>query len=155
MGSEFSEQNPYQAPSVGGVALESPLLLLKKFRSQIHALGGFWIVVAVLNGVAAAFIAGLPSTGEMEGLNFVIAGVLGVFALAWAMIGILTCLKKIPAVYIGLVLSYIALVTSVVNFSICPVLLYGAAILQAHRVIGWAKELKRTGIPLNAIPVKF
>jgi hypothetical protein len=159
VGNEFGEQNPYQAPAVASFAVDpnSPTanqLLLKKFRSQIHALGGFWIIIGVLVGLAGGAITLLDVQRSPDvAIGVALIAITGAFALFWITVGVLACRKAMPAVYVGLVCSYLALLAAVVGFSICPIVIFGAAILQAHRVIRWANDLKTTGIPLTMKPL--
>lgn len=165
MASGFGGENPYQSPPPAAYAapeLATAALAdqLKKFRSQMHALGALWIFMGVLNlglGVALLVLGPgrlAPANIQAEGpmLTFVLIAVLAVFGVAWLVVGVFTCLKAMPAVYVGLVLSYIALISSVINLSLCPILLFLLAVLQGHRVISWASQLRRAGVSLSAKP---
>jgi len=160
-------QNPYQAPASAAPPPGEPLTannvlqvkLLKDFRSQIHALGGFWIFIGALAGAVGIFLASaaVNDLEDVEGL--VVLGLILVMSLAWIGLGICTCLKQMWAVYVGLVLSYLSLIGNIINFRICGLVILGIVIVQAHRVISWAGHLKQAGIPLTARPeqlqVKF
>jgi hypothetical protein len=166
MSNEFSDQNPYQAPATTSVAIDtsagtSNLLLLKKFRSQIHAIGGLWIIFGVMGGLGAFFMTALFITdgfgeserlAELKGMATLLLAILVPSSIAWMLVGIFSCYKKMPAVYVGLVLSYISLIGNLLNFNLCPAIILGAAIFQAHRVISMAGELRKLNISLNAKP---
>lgn len=150
--------NPYQAPAVdprpmptGAASTAAAAALVKDFRTQIHALGAFWIFIGGLALALVAFAASLVDPGESPALFMAILGGLG---LVWLTLGVLTCCKQLWAVYVGLVLSYLSLIGNLVtlNFNICSLILLIAAIAQAHRVIGWAGQMTRMGIPLTTKP---
>lgn len=91
--------------------------------------------------------------GVVIGLFFLAAGGL------WGVAGLMTLFKQLWAVYLGLVGSYLLLVLFMViriaSFSpgaVVPMMFFGIAIVQSHRVIGWAKDLLKRGIPLTARP---
>jgi hypothetical protein len=155
----FDSPNPYQTPASAGqspsqLATANPALvkLVKDFRAQIHALGGFWIFIGLLVGAVSVFGAG-AIFDEIEGEGrFVIFAIFLVLSLLWLTLGVLTCLKHIWAVYVGLVLSYLSLIGNVLSMSVCGIVILIAVIIQAHRVIGWASQLTRAGIPLTARP---
>lgn len=166
MANDFSSPNPYQAPSAASFHIDpntqsSNQLVLKKFRSQVHALGGLWIFFGVMGGVGAIIMIAMMATNgfgnaqrfaEMQGYITVLTGILGIASLAWTTIGVFACFKKLPAIYTGLVLCYLSLVGNLLNINICAVVILIVAIIQAHRVISMAGELRKLGIPLNAKP---
>lgn len=150
--------NPYESPreAAQGFAptyqagnLEH-FKLLKQFRQQIHALGGFWIFIG---SIATALCVGLLVTqGELLGMqveNVVLLAVAGVAGVIWLTVGIASCFKQIWAVYLGLGLSYLSILGNLINLNICGLIILAAVILQAHRVIGFASRLRRLGIPLT------
>ncbi len=159
------DENPYRAPSaeavpVGQLAEGVPdPAIIKKFRQQIHALGAFWIIIGCIGLGLAAFAlssGALPlglQSGEITLALLLGLLVVGGISVMWIVLGVLTCLKKIGAVYAGLVLSYLGLFGNLVRLNLCPVIVLIIAILQAHRVIKWAKQMQAMGIPLNAKPV--
>jgi hypothetical protein len=151
--------NPYQSP----LAVSSPESdsefgaekrgLHRKFRQQIHALGGVWIIIGSLFCLALR-----PTHTGTDSL-----WVLGAIGVVWLLLGVFACLKQMWAVYVGLVLSYILLVGDLILISVIRwVILIGVIgiglailavlILQAHRVIRWAKTLREAGIELTAKP---
>lgn len=150
--------NPYQPPAIdvgslptGAAATPAAYKLVKDFRTQIHALGAFWIFIGGLALALVAFAASLVDPGESPALFM---GILGGLGLVWLALGVLTCCKQIWAVYVGLVLSYLSLIGNLVtlNFNLCSLILLIAAIAQAHRVISWARQMTHMGIPLTTKP---
>jgi large-conductance mechanosensitive channel len=149
-------ENPYQSPSTEIPSFAQPgppganlklYKLLSDFRSQILALGVFWIAIGgVVVGAAVLLFT------QVEIVAPVIVGLLAGIGLVWMALGLLACLKHLWAVYVALVLSYLSVIGNLVNFNLCGLVILGAVIVQAHRVIGWAKELQRAGIPLNTQP---
>jgi hypothetical protein len=150
--------NPYQAPSLaaGMPAIDAReaevRAKIKKFRDQIHALGAFWIIIGtVAIGLGSFVLAGTP--GEVIAAGWELLGAIVVVqGIAWFGLGVATCLKQMWAVYIALVLSYLSILGNLVRFNVCSLIILVVVILQAHRVIGWARELTAAGIPLDAKP---
>jgi hypothetical protein len=122
--------------------------MITKFRQQIHALGAFWIIIGSAAGAAGLGIFRADTADN----NVPIAAIMLVVGGGWIVVGILSCLKYVGAVYVGLVVSYISLLVQVLTFNICPIIILIVVILQAHRVIGWARQLRRAGIPLATKP---
>jgi hypothetical protein len=153
--------NPYQSPAgIGGSS--GPYIdvhsaryrkLLKDFRSQMHALGAYWIVIGGLVLILIGFLATfLDTESNVPDAGFLIVFFFGGLALMWVVLGVFTCLKQIWAVYIGLVLTYVGLIGNLCSFNICGIVILIVVIMQAHRVIGWAAQLQQAGIPLNTRP---
>jgi tetratricopeptide (TPR) repeat protein len=134
--------------------------LIHSFRQQIHALGALWIILGAANvalaGLALGARGGLKDWfGTDDRVFWIVAGLVGLFNCA---IGVLTCLKRLWAVYVSLALGYLTLLQLVLtvltgrtNFG--TILALGLIILvirQGHRVIGWAKKMRTAGVPLTA-----
>jgi hypothetical protein len=158
--SNFDSSNPYQAPPpTAPVVAPEPtnnelLEMLKNFRSQIVALGAFWIFIGVMWCILGLVLTGLIATSvgpRVEG-GVLLGNVLVALGLAWVVLGIMACLKQIWTVYVGLGLSYLSLLGNLLNFNLCGLVILIVVIVQAHRVIGWAGKLTRVGIPLEALP---
>jgi hypothetical protein len=156
-----NEPNPYEAPTadlhqpVDLAGKEIDRTLVKKFRDQIIALGAVWLFL----GFVAAAMAGVLMFGAPGNLNLGAGGapglllaVLGVMGLVWLIVGVFTCMKQMWAVYTGLVLSYLSLIGQVFNLNICSLVILIVVILQAHRVIGFANQMRAAGIPLTTRP---
>jgi hypothetical protein len=128
---------------------------LKDFRSQILALGVAWIILAGLALAAAALAAGVlvGAVGESaDDTTPILLAIVGVAGLIWGGLGVCACLKKMWAVYVGLVLSYISVAGNLLQLNLCAIVILALIIVQAHRVIGFAKELQRAGVPLTTRP---
>lgn len=127
------------------------------FHQQIVALGVLWILVFGLVPGLAAYRFASEGRGDSGYLAILLAG----SALAWTVLGVLACLKRIWAVHVGLVLSYLIPVITVADMLRGPSgaggCLYSAlfvilSILQAHRVIGFSRKMRAAGIPLDRTP---
>jgi hypothetical protein len=154
--------NPYQAPlTTSPTTAIAPqgntrlLKVLKDFQSQIVALGGFWIII----GLVALGIAGLAIGIFSEVKNPaapVLLAILIVQAVTFVALGILVCLKQMWAVYACLAFTYLSLINEVLQIlrgaGIIWLVILVIVILQAHRVLRWAGELTRAGIPLTTGP---
>ena len=161
MSSSQPPLNPYEPPREAS-QLYSPVYqagniehfkLLKQFRQQIHALGGFWIFIGSVATALSIFLA--TSAGNalgMRGENIILVAVVGVAGVIWFSVGVATCFKQMWAVYVGLGLSYLSVLGNLINLNICGLIILAAVILQAHRVLGFAKRLRFLGIPLTTRP---
>jgi hypothetical protein len=123
---------------------------LKDFRSQILALGVAWIILAGL-ALAAGILIGVVGEPADDATPILLA-IVGVAGLLWGGLGICACLKQMWAVYVGLVLSYISVAGNLLQLNLCAIVILALIIVQAHRVIGFAKELQRAGVPLTTRP---
>lgn len=134
--------------------------LVRDFRKQVHALGGVWIFFGVLYLALAFVIPSLrPANAPVAREQLVAFAVaLGVIALLWLTAGICTCLKQMWAIYFGLVVTYLSILGNLANLlqgkppNVCGIGISIAIIVQAHRTIGWARKMKRAGIPLHVRP---
>lgn len=155
----MNEKNPYEAPSTDAEDIRPQLgnpppdfELVQKFRQQIHALGAFWIIIGLLavGIVTAGLMMGNGIMRPNSQRPLIAFGVVATLGIAWIALGILTCLKKMWAVYVGLGLSYLSAVLQLLSLNVCGVVILILVILQAHRVIGWATKLKTAGVSLSA-----
>ncbi len=121
---------------------------LERFRKEIHGLGGFWIFIgAVALIVCVLVLAADAPNADMPPEALVI---LIPLTILWLVIGVCTCLKQMWAVYTGLVMSYLSLVSNILTqINGCAIIMLVVAIIQAHRVIKWAGEFKEMGVPIN------
>jgi hypothetical protein len=126
---------------------------IRDFRNQIHALGAVWIILGARPCYVAASAANLfgdhPSRGEGQ---LTVAICFGAVGALWLALGVLTCLKKLWAVYSDLGLSYLAALSQLVSGNVLIAVLFVLVILQAHRVIGWANRMQVANVPLTARP---
>lgn len=155
------QQNPYQSPQVlaptyAATGQDGAFLagVLRNFRSQVVALGVLWIFVGTAALVMGVVFAGYLSDFR-EVQDPIHLGILGTAGLTWIVLGVLVCLKQTWALHVALTLSYLSLLGNLVWFQwpaifvIAPLIL---VIMQAHRVLNWARELTRAGIPLTTSP---
>jgi len=141
MNENMNSENPYQAPiQAAPVPTDSPSRLNrmaeKKFQQQIIALGGFWICTGLV-AIAVALALPIPKGNLANGMWILILGGMGVL---WTVIGTLTCMKMIPAVWVGLVLSYLSLIASLMGTNLCGIVILVPVIGQSHRVLSWSKR---------------
>lgn len=157
--------NPYASPSMasladpGIMANEEMRKMVKQFRSQMHSLGGLWIffsiVVIGLGGLILSVTVNQMQDANVRAVVMITGIIYLVLGVAWGAIGVCTCLKQMWAVWVGLILCYLSVIGNLLTFNFSKILAFailGAAILQGHRVIGWAKQMKAKGIPLTAKP---
>ncbi len=151
-------QNPYQSPAVAAPVIDPAHAgnlrlhkLLKDFRAQILALGAFWVFIGLV-AIVIGVLAGNGSLARDDNAGMIVMAIMGIVGLGWMLLGVMTCLKQTWAIYVALVLSYLSLISSLARFQICGIILLLVVILQAHRVLGWAKELRCAGIPLTTKP---
>jgi hypothetical protein len=157
MSNPFSDQNnPYQSPATAGPQIHAGntaqvalVKVLRDFRSQIVALGAFWIIIGAIATGMGVYLTTQDAQNPNQKILMIVVAVMGG---AWIALGALVCAKQIWALYIGLVLSYLSLVGNLVNLNICAIVLVAVVILQAHRVLGWVKQLRAAGIPLSTRP---
>jgi hypothetical protein len=138
----------------------------KKFREQVHALGGVWIFLGGLVVVGAMYLSTVsqPLVFSLMGSPIPLAVIAGM-GCVWITLGVQACLKKMWALKAGLVLSYLGLISNVVSWvsdistpgSNTPFPTFGLVIAigiisQCHRVISWAGKMQRAGVPLTALP---
>ena len=114
-----------------------------------------------LAGLALGTRGGLKDWfGTDDRVFWIVAGLVGLFHCA---IGVLTCLKRLWAVYVSLALAYLTLLQLVLLQLVLIALTWrtnwgtivalGLIILvirQGHRVIAWAKKMRAAGVPLTA-----
>lgn len=123
--------------------------LLTKFRQQLHAVGSIWIMTGamlLLLGLHAVF--GNP---EFLIVPSDVADVALVLGFAWLVLGVLTCRKEMSALTVALVFSYVVMALSLANGRSGGGVLI-LAIIQGHRVRGFAKKLTAEGIVLTTKP---
>ncbi|GAB4157275.1 MAG: hypothetical protein Tsb009_34340 [Planctomycetaceae bacterium] len=130
--------------------------LVKQFNQQTRALGGFWIFIAVISVGAGLFLFQAAGANLNPGNAELVALLIIGLGFIYLSIGILAIAKVIPAIYVGLVLTYLSLISSFAQImmgvamgraggficgNIFGILICLAVIVQAHRVIKWSKEL--------------
>lgn len=135
---------PETQPEGGGPSSDDPALA-RKFREQMLALGVLWILI----GAGAAGLVWLVVQGNMD-LAWTLGGesrllliVTAALGGTWLVVGIFTCAKQMWAVYLGLLLSYLSLLGNLIRLNLCSIVVVALVILQAHRVIGWSRQLPK------------
>ena len=134
--------------------------LVKRFRREIHGLGGAWIFFGVMCMILAMVFPALGGANvRMDEEERVGAAVVfGLIALLWLTAGIGSCFKQLWALYFGLVVSYVSALGNLITmFSAkipnpCALIIVVIIIVQAHRTIGWANKMKKARIALNTRP---
>jgi len=130
---------------------------IKNFREQVHGLGALWIFIGAMACVLVGLtVSVIPLAKDFAIESSLLLILLTGHALVWIALGVLTCLKQIWAVYVGLVLTYLALLGRFYLFLFEPSLwgilltiIFVTAILRAHRVIRWARQIIMWGLPLT------
>lgn len=149
--------NPYQSPAFtaevasGGISAEDRGIL-RKFRQQMLALGVLWILLGLFAIGLGVYVLSTIAPFMSESARYVLIGITLVSGTLHLLIGVLTCCRQIAAVYVGLVLGYLSLVGNLLNLNLCALAILAVVLIQAHRVIGWARHLKRQGIALSTKP---
>ena len=152
--------NPYEPPSEAAQRYSPSyqagniehFKLLKQFRQQIHALGGFWIFIGSMSAVICIVLLATDEDALGGMPPVVLMLITGVAAVIWFGIGISACLKQMWAVYVGLGLSYLSVLGNLINLNVCALVILAVVIIQAHRVIGFASRMRGLNIPLTIRP---
>ena len=151
--------NPYASPAEADGLVKQPVVStyrllkdVKQFRSEIHTLGGLWIVLGTLPlGLALILVAEAAVAGfSLDPL--LSAGLFAALGLPFFLCGVFTCYKQMWAVYAGLALSYLLGALSLFGLNLCGVLVLAGGIFGGHRIISWSQEPRRKGIPLTTRP---
>lgn len=145
----LQSSQPTHAPA-GTLSAENREFLIK-FREQIHAVGGVWIFFGVSHLLLSSYV--LFSSPGFLNIQSDVAMMLGGGGFVWIALGVFTCRKEMSALTGGLVFSYLAVVAGLLAGSNgVSIGLTAAAIIQGHRVRGFAKTLTAEGIALTAKP---
>ena len=163
-----ASENPYKSydesgrlPAYEATAAGFDAKLIRKFRGEIHALGAFWMLIGLLTlglgaaigtGVFGPVSGGLGQVNEQRDAAPILAAVLFAIGALYLLVGLAACMKHLWAVYVGLVLSYLSLVGNLFSLNLCGIVILAIVILQGHRVVKWAGEMRRAGVPLTAKP---
>ncbi len=126
----------------------------QRFRRECHALAGFWIFFGILNALLGGLLlAGYDvMPGGEVGLNDLVGGISLTVGALWIGAGLGAAIKSMPAVTCGLIVSYLVLLGNLINFgpqSLCSLVLLGLVIVQGHRVLKFAQELRRSGVDIR------
>jgi hypothetical protein len=159
------EINPYQAPAADTRFEPRPAFLesneetvkfVRRFRRQIHILGGLWVVVGVFMAIPLMSDVGIRY-GSMP-LRTVGAAVAGV----WFAIAALTVAKQLWAVALGVgffTFTAVLAVAAAISWGgaywglpLWLAIFLPAAPVQGVQVLRLAGELRRAGIPWTLKP---
>lgn len=160
MSNEPPDLNPYASPAALDsyvqpkvVSTYEMLKDVKRFRSEIHALGGLWILIGCFPvGVGLLIVLDSAMQADFDVDRLLSMGMFVVLGTPFLIVGAFTCLKQMWAVYIGLIMSYVLTGLSLLLFNLCAGIAFLAGIFGGHRVISWSHELRRKGIPLTTKP---
>lgn len=153
----MSDFNPFEAPSekyfASGSTPHELHGVLIKFRQQMTALGGLWTFFGVLSLVAIIALTALSDQiPNPELQSILVLALLSGTSVLWLTVGIATCFKQMWAVYVGLGISYLGLLANMLQLNLCGLAILIVVIIQAHRVLGFAKQLRASGVPLDSRP---
>lgn len=137
--------------------------LRTQYRKEMSALGAVWIVFGILTTVGVCILFGMrpirvqtqyaPVAALVGGVTeptFVLPDALlyavGAVAVLWMFAGIGALAHSQAAVGVGLLLTYLNLIGNAISLNLIVALLLIFVIVQAHRVLKTAAELKAAGI---------
>lgn len=156
MSSLPNDPNPYAAPPIApempfdsGERSIAMTKIIKDFRAQSLALGVVWIIFGVLAAGLTVLIGATDTLGDIENGGPIFLAILAIIAVIWFAAGIGTLMKQIWGVYIGLVMGYLSLVGNLMSFNLCALVITIFVLVQAHRVLGFARKMQAENIPLN------
>jgi len=135
---------------------ENTSVILKQFREQSLAVGVLWVMFGVLLllvgvlGLLAGWTITRKSIFWNIEVDYSLIGI-GLQGLVYLAAGTGTVLRRRFALLVGLILTYLSLIPSLLlGLSSIPAVLIGVAIIrQAHRVLSWADQLAKSGVPLT------
>lgn len=122
----------------------------QRFWRECRALAGFWIFFGFLFALfGGLFLAGYD---VIPGGDVFVGGISLTVGMLWIGAGLGAAIKSMPAVTCGLIVSYIVVLGNLINFgpqSLCSLVLLGLVIVQGHRVLKFAQELRRSGVDIR------
>lgn len=149
MSSQPTHPNPYESPVAvtetrpGEIDDEMLRSLERPIRWYPPILGTLWIITGVCGTSLAAVIFGKNySPQEVVALAVALLG----FGAIPLIAGVLTCFRRLWAVRIGLVGSYVALGLSLPALFAglwIPAIVFGACVLMAHRFLSYSQQLSQ------------
>src|SRR3954471_10305728 len=147
----FAEQNPYAPPTTPGgnfsINPSSHSLemskLVKDFRAQSLALGVAWLIFGGLVVLAICLLLVVSLTPQQFDATLfpILIGLMAISGIGWLAGGVGTLMKQVWGIYVGLVMSYFALVGNLLNFNICGLVIIIFILVQAHRVLTFANRM--------------
>jgi len=124
-------------------------VVIKKFRQQCLGLGVLRVIIGGIGVLIVSAFMEQATPATIFGLLFVVL---------WCACGVLTCLRKLPAVVVGLILFYLSLAAHLATlattqrFNLIVMAIVLISIIQAHRILSFGKKMKQTGVPLDTKP---
>lgn len=113
-----------------------------RFRRESLTLGILWCLMG--GGLLALGV--LLATGFFGEDNGMVGVFLVPFSLLWIGAAVLTIRRVALGIYAGTVCSYCSLLGLFVSLNVCALLTLLAAILQAHRLLSWHRQLLAAGL---------
>jgi len=128
--------------------------LPRRFRQQTEALGALWILLGFLTSVASLIVLFMfpEEAAQYVRHSQVVLILAAVMGAIWFVLGVLTLLRFMWAVSIGLILGYFSLVGNVLTLNIVGAVIMIAIIIQAHIVNRLEYQMRVAGLPLTAKP---
>lgn len=148
-----SDLNPYASPDCAEhsptdvLSTEEVTRLVWRFRAQSLALACGWILIGALLFIPGIMIMAAGQSRNSAGFAILIF-VGGICLVAGA--GILW--KQVWAIWLGIALGYLGLVVNLLLLSLCNLIIAGALVFFGHRILGYASQMRRLGIPLSFRP---
>jgi hypothetical protein len=152
------DDNPYRSPEHAAEYAakyqwnsEIDLSIVQRYRNQMHTLGAVWLG----SGVLLALVCGLFLVTGFRRLSYLEIGVAIFYGLPLILLGAAVFAKQMWAVWIGLILTYIATLTSVFSCNAYATVLFLILVVQGHRALAMAGQLTSAGIPLDLRPQDY
>ena len=124
---------------------------LQHYRDQTMLVAVVWSIYGFyyLGIVGLALMDNDPKLRQAAGPNgegYYIAATLG---LAWLVCGLLTGMRHMFAVYLGLVVTYLATALNVLSINLCGLTVCIAMLVIAHRLIATAFRMRSHKVPTS------
>lgn len=160
-----AEFNPYQAPTQSTIVEPEKLdgwpTKVRRFRGECQALAGAILVFGAVGLLISVLALSLGSASSLVYGTIPIAGG-SLLSVCAVVVGVGIGMKKITAIRIvvgGLYMTP-AILGAMFPRAAVGVIFFGyfflvLVIAQAHRVLGWAREMESAGIPLTTRPEKL
>jgi hypothetical protein len=143
--------------------------VIKKFREQLHAVGGVWILMGCVIAAAGVYFSSSTQSAGVSWASLPLSVALFVgLGGTLVTLGVFACLKKRWAITAGLIVSYLVLAGNVLSWleqvsapvnnaspSTLSIVIWGAIIVQCHRVVSWANRMRKADVPLTARPEDY
>lgn len=151
--------NPYASPAEADGLVRQPVVSsyellkdVKRFRAEIHGLAALWIVMGTLPLLLAGLLVFEALQAKDPGRAMLWIGIFTILGFPLLICGVFTCYKQLWAVYAGLGLSYLLTMLALAATNLWVTAAYAGGIFGGHRILSWAREFQRKGIPLTTRP---